>query len=164
MFINATALCSAFLALGGNVGDVQKAFRTSLDALPATAQVNVIKESAIYRTPPWGKTDQPDFLNMAAEVETTLSPHALLDLCLEIERASGRVREERWGPRTIDLDIIAYGNQVIADERLTLPHPHAHERAFVLAPLNDMAPDLMISGKSVRDWLKSVDATALKRI
>ena len=154
----------AFLALGGNVGDVEKAFRTSLDALRATAQVNVIKESAIYRTPPWGKTDQPDFLNMATEIETTLSPHALLDLCLEIERASGRVREERWGPRTIDLDIIAYENQVIADERLTLPHPHAHERAFVLAPLNDIAPDLMISGKSVRDWLKSVDASALKRI
>ena len=154
----------AFLALGGNVGDVAQAFRTSLAALRAHDQVKVIQESAIYRTPPWGKTDQPDFLNMAAEIETDLPPHALLDLCLEIERASGRVRDERWGPRTIDLDIIAYGDQVIADERLTLPHPHAHERAFVLAPLHDIAPDLMIAGKSVRDWLAHVDTSAMNRL
>ena len=157
-------MARAFLALGGNVGDVTQAFRVSLDALRAHAQVNVIKESAIYRTPPWGKTDQPDFLNMAAEIETTLSPHALLDLCLEIERASGRVREERWGPRTIDLDIIAYDDRLIADERLNVPHPHAHERAFVLAPLNDIAPDLMIAGKCVSEWLAQTDASGMKRI
>ena len=123
----------------------------------------MLKESAIYRTPPWGKTDQPDFLNMAAEIETDLSAHELLDLCLTIERASGRVREERWGPRTIDLDMIAYGDDVIADERLTVPHPHAHERAFVLAPMADLAPDLMIAGKSVRDWLALVDTSGMTR-
>jgi 2-amino-4-hydroxy-6-hydroxymethyldihydropteridine diphosphokinase len=154
----------AFLALGGNVGDVEQSFRTSLAALRARPQVNVLNLSALYRTPPWGKTDQPDFLNMAVEIETDLSAHDLLDLCLTIERASGRVREERWGPRTIDLDIIAYDDQVIADERLTIPHPHAHERAFVLAPLNDIAPDLMIAGKNVRDWLKSADASGMTRI
>lgn len=154
----------AYLALGGNVGDVEQAFRTSLAALRAHAHVSVLKESAIYRTPPWGKTDQPDFLNMAAEIETDLSAHDLLDLCLTIERASGRVREERWGPRTIDLDIIAYDDQTIADERLTVPHPHAHERAFVLAPMADLAPDLMIAGKSVRDWLAQVDASGMTRV
>ncbi len=154
----------AYLALGGNVGDVEQAFRTSLAALRAQAHVEVLKESAIYRTPPWGKTDQPDFLNMAAEIETDLSAHDLLDLCLTIERASGRVREERWGPRTIDLDIIAYDDQTIADERLTVPHPHAHERAFVLAPMADLAPDLMIAGKSVRDWLAQVDASGMTRV
>jgi 2-amino-4-hydroxy-6-hydroxymethyldihydropteridine diphosphokinase len=154
----------AYIALGGNVGDVEQSFRTSLAALRAHEHVKVLKESAIYRTPPWGKTDQPDFLNMAVEIETDLSAHDLLDLCLTIERASGRVREERWGPRTIDLDIIAYDDQVIADERLTVPHPHAHERAFVLAPLNDIASDLMIAGKNVRDWLKSADASGMTRI
>ena len=154
----------AYLALGGNVGDVEQAFRTSLAALRANAHVSVLKESAIYRTPPWGKTDQPDFLNMAAEIETDLSAHDLLDLCLTIERASGRVREERWGPRTIDLDIIAYDDQMIADERLTVPHPHAHERAFVLAPMADLAPDLMIAGKSVRDWLAQVDTSGMTRL
>ena len=154
----------AYIALGGNVGDVEQSFRTSLAALRAREHVNVLKESAIYRTPPWGKTDQPDFLNMAVEIETELSAHDLLDLCLTIERTSGRVREERWGPRTIDLDIIAYDDQVIADERLTVPHPHAHERAFVLAPLADIAPDLMIAGKNVRDWLKIADASGMTRI
>jgi len=154
----------AYLALGGNVGDVEQAFRTSLAALRAHAHVKVLKESAIYRTPPWGKTDQPDFLNMAAEIETDLCAHDLLDLCLTIERTSGRVREERWGPRTIDLDIVAYDDQTIADERLTVPHPHAHERAFVLAPMADLAPDLIIAGKSVRDWLAQVDASGMTRL
>jgi 2-amino-4-hydroxy-6-hydroxymethyldihydropteridine diphosphokinase len=154
----------AYLALGGNIGDVAEAFRAALEALRADGRVRVIAESPIYRTPPWGKTDQPDFLNMAAEVETSLSAHALLDLCLSIELASGRVRDERWGPRNIDIDVIAYGDAVISDERLTVPHPHAHERAFVLAPLNDIAPDLMISGKSVSEWLKSVDTNTMARL
>ena len=154
----------AFLALGGNIGDVAQAFVTALDALRADEHVHVLQESPVYRTPPWGKTDQPDFLNMVAEIETDLSAHALLDLCLEIERASGRVRDERWGPRNIDLDVIAYGDAVISDEHLTLPHPHAHERAFVLAPLNEIAPDLMINGKSVSEWLAQTDKSGMTRI
>lgn len=154
----------AFLALGGNIGDVEQAFRVALETLRAHPQIKNLQVSPVYRTPPWGKTDQPDFLNMAAEIDTDLSAHALLDLCLEIERASGRVREERWGPRTIDLDIIAYGDAVISDDRLNVPHPHAHERAFVLAPLNDIAPDLMISGKRVRDWLAQTDTSGMTRI
>ncbi len=154
----------AYLALGGNVGDVEQAFRMSLATLRAHDHVSVLQESPIYRTPPWGVTDQPDFLNMVAEIETDLSAHDLLDLCLEIERASGRVREQRWGPRTIDLDIIAYGDEIISDARLSVPHAHAHERAFVLAPLADIAPDLMIAGKRVRDWLAQVDASGLHRL
>lgn len=154
----------AYLALGGNLGDVAQAFRAALDALRAHPDVEVLRESPVYRTPPWGKTDQPDFFNMAAEVETSLSAHELLDLCLAIERASGRVRDERWGPRNIDLDVIAFGDAVISDERLTVPHPHAHERAFVLAPLADIAPDLVIRGRAVRDWLSSVDASGLVRL
>lgn len=158
------ATTRAYLALGGNLGDVQQAFAVALDALRAQALVAVRHVSPIYRTPPWGVTDQPDFLNMAAEVETDLSAHQLLDLCLEIERASGRVRDLRWGPRTIDLDIIAYGHETISDERLTVPHPHAHERTFVLAPLADLAPDLEIAGTSVRDWLAQLDTSSLYRL
>ncbi len=154
----------AYLALGGNVGDVKQAFRTALATLRAQDQVCVLQESPIYRTPPWGVTDQPDFLNMVAEIETDLSAHDLLDLCLEIERASGRVREQRWGPRIIDLDVITYGDETIADERLSVPHPHAHERAFVLAPLADIAPDEMIAGKSVREWLAQIDTSGLHRL
>ena len=98
--------------------------------------------SSVYRTPPWGKLDQPDFLNMAALVETTLPARALLALCLEVERGLGRERRERWGPRLIDIDILTYGEATIDEPDLKVPHPRLTERAFALAPLAEIAPRL----------------------
>ena len=135
----------AILALGGNLGAPAQAFADALAQMEAGGHVRVVAHSRVWRTPPWGKTDQPDFLNMAARVETDLSPHALLDLCLDLERRAGRVRAERWGPRTLDLDVIAFADARICDERLVLPHPRARERAFVLAPLAEIAPALLLN-------------------
>jgi 2-amino-4-hydroxy-6-hydroxymethyldihydropteridine diphosphokinase len=125
--------------------------------LPQTA---VTARSRIYRTPPWGVTDQPDFLNAVVALETPLPPHDLLNALLGIERAAGRQRNgERWGPRTLDLDLLHVAGQTINDERLTLPHPHIADRAFVLLPLNDVAPELDIPGQGkVVELLRNVDA------
>jgi len=151
----------AVLALGGNLGAPAQAFADALAQMEAGGHVRVLARSRVWRTPPWGKTDQPDFLNMAARVETDLSPHALLDLCLDLERRAGRVRAERWGPRTLDLDVIAVGDARISDERLILPHPRAHERAFVLAPLAEIAPALLLNGARADALAAQADHTGL---
>ena len=151
----------AYLALGGNLGDVAGEFLTALRALRAADGVTLVAVSRVYRTPPWGVTDQPDFLNMAAAIDTDLPARALLELCLRIEKASGRVRDRRWGPRNIDIDVIAYGDAKIDEPDLTVPHPRAHERAFVLAPLADVAGDLMLVGQSVRELLAKADASGV---
>jgi 2-amino-4-hydroxy-6-hydroxymethyldihydropteridine diphosphokinase len=143
----------ATLSLGGNEGDVMKAFRLALDSLAATPGVEVVARSRVWRTPPWGKTDQPDFLNMAAALRTRLSARALLERCQDIEREGGRQRNERWGPRTLDIDIITFGDASIDEPDLVVPHPRAVERAFVLAPLAEIAPDARIGGARVADLL-----------
>jgi 2-amino-4-hydroxy-6-hydroxymethyldihydropteridine diphosphokinase len=122
--------------------------------------VAVVSRSRFYRTPPWGHTEQPDFVNAAIAVETTLSAPDLLDALLATERAFGRVRDgERWGPRTLDLDLLAYGDDVIDDDRLTVPHPRIAERAFVLLPLADIAADAVLPGMGrVGDLLAAIDA------
>ena len=152
----------AYLALGGNLGDVAGEFAHVLQALASSDGVTIVAMSRVYRTPPWGVTDQPDFLNMAAAIETSLSARTLLELCLSIEASSGRVRNERWGPRNIDIDVIAYGDEIIDEPDLTIPHPRAHERAFVLAPLAEIAGDLTLAGRSVRAWLATVDASGVR--
>jgi 2-amino-4-hydroxy-6-hydroxymethyldihydropteridine diphosphokinase len=152
----------AYLALGGNLGDVAGEFLTALRALGAADGVKLVSVSRVYRTPPWGVTDQPDFLNMAAAIDTDLSARALLELCLRIEKTSGRVRDRRWGPRNIDIDVIAYGDAKVDEPDLTIPHPRAKERAFVLAPLADVADDLMLGGMRVRELLAQVDATGVR--
>lgn len=146
----------AALSLGGNEGDAREAFRHALRRLASTPGVDIVARSTVWRTPPWGKTDQPDFLNMAALVRVRLPARALLDLCLAIEAEQGRTRAVHWGPRTLDIDIIAYGDEVIDEPGLSIPHPRARERAFVLAPLAEIAPDLMIEGARVTDWLARV--------
>jgi 2-amino-4-hydroxy-6-hydroxymethyldihydropteridine diphosphokinase len=151
----------AYLALGGNLGDVAGEFLTALRALEAAEGVTLVAISRVYRTPPWGVTDQPDFLNMAAAIDTDLSARALLELCLGIEKTSGRVRDRRWGPRNIDIDVIAYGDAKVDEPDLTIPHPRAKERAFVLAPLADVASDLMLGGRAVRELLATVDASGV---
>lgn len=154
-----SAASPAMLSLGGNVGDVVAAFAGALAAIEASQDCHVVKCSSVWRTKPWGKTDQPDFLNMAAAIETRLAPQDLLALCLSLEREAGRERWERWGPRTLDIDIIDYADVTMLSEDLTLPHPRAHERAFVLAPVSEIDPKLILSGKPVDVLLNSLAAS-----
>jgi 2-amino-4-hydroxy-6-hydroxymethyldihydropteridine diphosphokinase len=140
-------------SLGGNLGDREQAIGNAVAALNAVNGLNITALSPLYQTAPWGKTDQDWFLNACAVGRTTLPASALLQAVQGIENRLGRVREERWGPRLIDIDIIALDGVAHDDEDLTLPHPRAAERAFVLVPLADIAPDLMIGKMKVRDIL-----------
>ena len=138
----------AFVALGGNLGDTRTILQQALDALGMLPGTRLVAQSRFYRTPPWGLREQPAFLNAAVELDTVLGPHELLDALLRIERDAGRVRDgERWGPRTLDLDLLHMDGLALHDERLTLPHPRIAERAFVLLPLAELAPDLELSGQ-----------------
>ena len=152
---------SALIALGGNVGDVAATMQAALDRLQAGAGTEVVAVSSIYSTPPWGITDQPRFLNACAELTTTLTPQVLLQTVLATERAAGRLRARRWGPRTLDIDILAYGDRSIKTSRLTVPHPRMFERAFVLVPLVDIAGDRLIAGQRVRTALQQVDRSGI---
>ncbi|WP_158815043.1 2-amino-4-hydroxy-6-hydroxymethyldihydropteridine diphosphokinase [Methylocapsa sp. S129] len=153
---------AAFLGLGGNVGDVAAAFIHALQCLGDAPGVTLRRASSVYRTPPWGKLDQPPFLNMAVLVETTLPAQALLALCLDIERGMGRRRVERWGPRTLDIDILTYGEAAIDEPELRVPHPRIAERAFVLAPLAEIVPHLQIAGRDVAQWLMLADRAGIE--
>ena len=155
---------TVYLSLGGNLGDPAASMATALRLLDADDNTRVIAVSSLYRTPPWGKLDQPDFLNAAAEISTTLAPRALLDLCLEAERKLKRVREERWGPRLIDIDILVFGERIIHETGLEVPHPRMLERAFVLAPLAEIAPELVVGGRSVAERLDAVDTSGIERL
>jgi 2-amino-4-hydroxy-6-hydroxymethyldihydropteridine diphosphokinase len=152
------------LGLGGNIGEVRRAIAGALACLAAAPGVELLKTSSLYRTAPWGPIPQPPFLNLAARVKTTLSPHQLLDLCLAIELAAGRLRAERFGPRTLDIDILTFGDLVFSDERLTLPHPRLTERAFALTPLAEIAPDLVVEGMRVEEAALRLGRTGIERI
>jgi len=156
----------ALIALGGNVGDVRDRLREALAMLDRGPNVKLIVRSPSYLTPPWGVKDQAPFINCCAVIETTLSPHDLLKRVQEVERAFGRDRanERRWGPRKLDIDIIAYDDVTVNDPDLTLPHPRVFERAFVLVPLADIAADRLIAGVSVKDALAKIDATGIERL
>ncbi|RDS78859.1 2-amino-4-hydroxy-6-hydroxymethyldihydropteridine diphosphokinase [Dyella monticola] len=149
----------AYVALGSNLGDSRQHLMDAIQALAALPHTQVLERSLLYRTPPWGVVDQPDFLNAVVALETALKPHDLLDALLAIERAAGRQRHgERWGPRTLDLDLLHVEGTHMRSERLTLPHPHIADRAFVLLPLHDVAPELVIPGQGkVMDLLRAVD-------
>ena len=153
----------AYLGIGSNIGDMALMLDRAVAGLAATPEISVRARSADYRTPPWGKTDQPWFLNGAVAIDTQLGPHDLLDACLLIERDLGRVREERWGPRLIDIDVLSYEGTSVSDERLVLPHRHVRERAFVLVPLAEIAPDLLIGGERVADALAKLDRAGIER-
>ena len=132
----------AWLSLGANLGDPSAQLAEAVRRIAAHPRITVTAQSTVLATKPWGKTDQPDFANMAIAIETTLKPIELLDVLLGIELAMGRVRDEVWGPRLIDIDIIAYDRHEIKTARLTLPHPYAHERSFVLDPLRQIDEDV----------------------
>jgi 2-amino-4-hydroxy-6-hydroxymethyldihydropteridine diphosphokinase len=156
----------ALLALGGNLGDVRATFERAIAMLCADGAVRLVTRSSDYRTPPWGVMDQPAFINAAVVVATLLDPHALLARVQNIERALGRDRtaERRWGPRPIDIDILAYDDVVLREPDLTLPHPYLFERAFVLLPLAEIAANRVIAGRRVGDALAGVDAAGIDKL
>lgn len=142
----------AFLSLGSNMGNRGFNLEESCRKLATHPAIKVLKESGIYETKPWGLADQPNFWNQALEIETSLSPLDVLEACQDIENALGRVRLIRWGPRTIDIDLLSYDNKAWKDERLVLPHPRMEQREFVLAPLREIAPDFILSsGRTVAE-------------
>jgi 2-amino-4-hydroxy-6-hydroxymethyldihydropteridine diphosphokinase len=155
-------LTRATLGLGGNVGDPVQAMASALRSLDARADCRVVDVSRLYRTPPWGKTDQSFFYNSCAAVDTTLEPDKLLNICLDIEREMKRVRVERWGPRTIDIDILTYGDIRRTATELELPHPRMMERGFVLMPLADIASGMIVRGRKVAEWLLDADIKGIE--
>ena len=157
-------MVEAYLGLGSNLGDKAAMLDAAIAALAATPGIAVTARSRHYRTPPWGDTDQDWFLNAAIGIETTLSPHALLEACLSTETRLGRVRERRWGPRVIDIDVLHVAGATISDERLVLPHRFLRERAFVLVPLAEIAPDLVIGGETVREALARLDRSGIEPV
>lgn len=159
-------MAEAFIALGGNVGDVRATFDRAIALLCDDGAVRLTARSSDYRTPPWGVTDQPAFINAVIAVETALSPHALLTRMQACERALGRDRahERHWGPRPIDLDLLAHDDVTLHAPNLTLPHPHLFERAFVLVPLAEIAADRVIAGTRIRDALARVDARGIEKL
>jgi 2-amino-4-hydroxy-6-hydroxymethyldihydropteridine diphosphokinase len=156
----------ALLALGGNVGDVRRNFERAIAMLCDGGAVRLVARSSDHRTPPWGVTDQPPFINAVIAIATTLTPHELLERALATERALGRdrSRERRWGPRTIDIDLLAYDDLDLSDAELTLPHPRLFERAFVLLPLAEIARDRVIAGRRVGDALSDLDTSSIEKL
>jgi 2-amino-4-hydroxy-6-hydroxymethyldihydropteridine diphosphokinase len=137
----------AYVGLGANLGPREQTLRRAVELLAGSDGVDMLAVSAFRETEPVGFVDQPMYLNGAVALDTTLSPRALLDLLLEIERFLGRVREERWGPRVVDLDLLAYGDEIIDEPGLRVPHPRLHERRFALEPLAELDPELEIPGR-----------------
>ncbi len=147
----------AFLSLGSNLGDREGNLHRALGLLESGSGVKVTTTSSLYETRPVGVTEQPDFINLVAEVETSLDPHQLLRRCLGVENEMGRVREAHWGPRLIDVDVLLFGEEVSQDDELVLPHPEMLNRAFVLVPLLEIAPDLaMPDGRSIAGALEAL--------
>lgn len=133
----------AYIGLGSNLGNREQYLRTALARIEGDSAITITKVSSIYETAPVGVTDQPAFLNMVIEIETSYSPSKLLDVIQSIENACGRKRDMRWGPRTLDLDILLYNQENMKSERLEIPHPRMAERAFVLIPLYEINPALV---------------------
>lgn len=157
-------MARAYLGLGSNLGDKVENLREAVRLIGEDPQTQVVAKSSLYATAPVGYLDQDDFVNGVVEIETGLTPEALLALCQSVEQALRRVRVIRWGPRTIDVDMLFYEGVVSADPVLTLPHPRVHERAFVLVPLAELDAGLEISGKTVEAWLSGVDAGDIQRL
>lgn len=159
-------MTKAWLALGGNVGDSRNILDRAVGLLCDGIKVRLLARSSDYRTPPWGLKYQPPFINLCIAVETLLSPRELLDHAQGVERQLGRDRahEKRWGPRTADIDIIVYDDLRMDELGLTIPHPRLFERAFVLLPLAEIAPDLTIAGRSVRDAAGAIDAAGIEKL
>jgi 2-amino-4-hydroxy-6-hydroxymethyldihydropteridine diphosphokinase len=159
-------MTKAFLGLGGNVGDTRAILDRAVALLDDGTDIKLLARSSDYRTPPWGVENQAPFLNLCVAVETTLTPHQLLQRIHEVERELGRDRaaETRWGPRTCDIDILSYGDVTLNDPDLVVPHPRMFERSFVLMPLAEIAPDAVIGGRRVKDALRETDTTGITQL
>jgi 2-amino-4-hydroxy-6-hydroxymethyldihydropteridine diphosphokinase len=153
----------AYVGLGSNLGDRAAHLLLGLSALSRLPKTHLLRLSPVYETDPVGPP-QPPYLNMVAELETELSPKGLLAEMLRVEKALGRERRERWGPRTLDLDLLLYGDLVLEEEGLSVPHPRLHERAFVLVPLLDLLPEGRhpLLGQSFAELLASLDASSVR--
>lgn len=159
-------MAEAFVAFGGNVGDARATIDRGIRQFCAHPKIRLLARSSDYRTPPWGVTDQADFINACIAVETSLTPRSLLTHAHETERAFGRDRanEQRWGPRPLDIDLIAYGDVTLDEAGLTLPHPRLFERAFVLVPLAEIAAERSIAGRRISAALAAVDKAGIQRL
>ena len=159
-------MASALIALGGNVGDVRATFKKAIANICGMTQAALLARSSDYSTPPWGDQQQADFINACIEIETSLDPHALLFTLQKVEAKFGRerARERRFGPRTLDLDLLAYDDVILQKPELTLPHPRLFERAFVLVPLAEIAPGRVIAGRSVASALAELSTEGIERL
>jgi 2-amino-4-hydroxy-6-hydroxymethyldihydropteridine diphosphokinase len=151
-----------FLGLGSNIGDRRASLQKAVSGLQQLTDVKVVWCSSLYETEPWGRKDQPKFLNGVLEIETTLAPSSLFPQLKALERQIGRTPSERWGPREIDIDILLYDGLVHEDDQLTVPHPELPHRKFVLVPLQEIAPDLVhpVSGRTMEELALSCDDTS----
>lgn len=149
----------ALIGLGSNIGDKAANIAHAIALLTEKGDIRLVAQSRLYRTAPWGVTDQDWFVNACIAVATDLSPRDLLARCLSVENDMKRVRKERWGPRVIDVDVLTYRDAIMDDPDLTLPHPRITERAFVLVPLMDIAPDVEVAGEAPAHWLARLDAS-----
>lgn len=156
-------MITAYIALGSNLGDRGAMLRGALAALQRDGAVCVVRQSCVYETTPVGVAKQPDYYNMVVAVTTSLEPEALLERCLAIEVEHARVRKERWGPRTLDLDLLCHGGTERHTERLTLPHPRMAERAFVLVPLAEIAPELPVGDSTAGELAARADRSGIRR-
>src|SRR5580692_687232 len=159
-------MANALIALGGNVGEVRDTFKKAIANILGMTQAALLARSSDYATPPWGDQQQARFVNACIEIDTSLDPHALLFTLHKIEAKFGRDRatEKRWGPRTLDLDLIAYDDVKIQKPELTLPHPRLFERAFVLVPLAEIAPERVIAGRAVAAALAQLSTDGIERL
>ena len=150
---------TVYLGLGGNLGDRRENLANAVQALDAGGELTVLRTSGIYETAPWGLTDQPDFLNMVVEIATTLSPRKLLDFVKAVEKELGRQAGPRFGPRLIDIDLLLYGDQVVDEPDLQIPHASLHVRAFALVPLAELAPSYLhpVLAETIGDLARRVD-------
>ena len=154
----------AYLGLGTNMGDKQAYLKEACKIISDNPNINIVKISKVYKTKAWGYTNQDDFLNICIEVDTNLSPEELLEVCHEVENKLNRVRVIRWGPRTIDVDILFFNNIISTDENLILPHPRIKERAFVLIPLMDLNKELVIDNKTISYYLSNLEKEEIKQV
>ena len=160
-----SSLITAFVALGSNLGDPASQIRRAMRALAALRGTRLARQSSLYRNPPAGGLDQPEFVNAVAQIETALAARDLLELLLEIERMHGRARDYANAPRTLDLDIVLYGEQVVREPGLAIPHPRMLDRPFVLVPLAEIAPDAVVPGHGrVADLADKLDASSLVKL
>lgn len=153
-------MVKAYLGLGSNMNDPQAQLEAAVTAIGRVPSTTVLRSSPMYASKPWGKTDQPDFVNMVVEIETGLQPHTILRHCKHIEQEQGRVAGERWGPRPVDIDILLFGKRTLRTASLVVPHPRMWDRAFVLRPLSDLRPDMTgPDGRTITEYLAGKDLT-----